>query len=352
MYNIGQKIKELRKKNDLTQEKLADYLGVSYQAVSKWETGVNTPDLSLIGPLTKLLHVTADELLGLTVPAADERRAELENLFQETWKSGDLVQRYDICKTAVQEYPGDMEFLDRFAWITGMRSFEFEDDETYRAWQEEAICLFARVIEDCTDIKIRCSAISGIVQYLSFRGRLDEAKKYAELYPDDLPFSKDHVLADCLTGEEKIVHEQKMLLNTLHTLLNQLNWWDIRTCLAIIDILKIMFPDENYLYYHGYLAVTKRQLARLYAKNGDYDLALQMLTESKNHAEQDDEIEHTYQTYRFTSPFFDKTEFNPENFCHSGDDSSLTALYEVLEKKEFDPIRDREDFRALLPAKN
>ena len=44
MNNIGQKIKELRKKNDLTQEKLADYLGVSYQAVSKWETGVNTPD--------------------------------------------------------------------------------------------------------------------------------------------------------------------------------------------------------------------------------------------------------------------------------------------------------------------
>ena len=36
MQNIGKRIRELRKKNDLTQEKLADYLGVSYQAVSKW----------------------------------------------------------------------------------------------------------------------------------------------------------------------------------------------------------------------------------------------------------------------------------------------------------------------------
>lgn len=73
--NIGQKIKELRKKTDLTQEKLADYLGVSYQAVSKWETGVTCPDISLICPLTKLLHVSADELLGLTLSEQDARRA-------------------------------------------------------------------------------------------------------------------------------------------------------------------------------------------------------------------------------------------------------------------------------------
>lgn len=37
MNNLGQRIKEYRKKNDLTQEKLADYLGVTYQSVSKWE---------------------------------------------------------------------------------------------------------------------------------------------------------------------------------------------------------------------------------------------------------------------------------------------------------------------------
>jgi len=47
-------------------------------------------------------------------------------------------------------------------------------------------------------------------------------------------------------------------MNTMHTLLNQLNWWDIRNCHAIIDILKILFPDENYLYYHGYLSEDER----------------------------------------------------------------------------------------------
>ena len=64
MHYIGEKIKELRRKNDLTQEKLADQLGVSYQTVSKWETGVTSPDLSLIVPLARLFKVTTDELFG------------------------------------------------------------------------------------------------------------------------------------------------------------------------------------------------------------------------------------------------------------------------------------------------
>ena len=78
MQNIGQKIKELRKKNDLTQEKLADYLGVTYKSVSKWECGLTTPDLSLIGPITKILHVSADELLGLTSEDTDTEREKYD----------------------------------------------------------------------------------------------------------------------------------------------------------------------------------------------------------------------------------------------------------------------------------
>ena len=75
---LGERIKELRKKNDLTQEKLADFLCVSYQAVSKWECGLSSPDLSLIVPLSKLLHVTTDELLGAVSDEENDRRAQLK----------------------------------------------------------------------------------------------------------------------------------------------------------------------------------------------------------------------------------------------------------------------------------
>ena len=65
MDHIGQKIKELRKKADMTQDRLAEMLGVTAQAVSKWEVGSASPDLSLIAPLCKVFGVTADELLGI-----------------------------------------------------------------------------------------------------------------------------------------------------------------------------------------------------------------------------------------------------------------------------------------------
>lgn len=62
--NIGSNIKYLRQKNNLTQEMLADRLGVSYQAISKWETGVNTPDISLLPQIAKCFDVSIDALFS------------------------------------------------------------------------------------------------------------------------------------------------------------------------------------------------------------------------------------------------------------------------------------------------
>lgn len=60
---IGKRIARLRKEHGLSQEKLAEKLGVSAQAVSKWENDMSCPDIGLLPELAKLLEVTADELL-------------------------------------------------------------------------------------------------------------------------------------------------------------------------------------------------------------------------------------------------------------------------------------------------
>ena len=61
---IGNFIKEIRKQNNLTQKELADKLGVTYQAVSKWETGLNIPDIGIIRQISKMYNVDINEILG------------------------------------------------------------------------------------------------------------------------------------------------------------------------------------------------------------------------------------------------------------------------------------------------
>lgn len=71
--NLGSNIRALRQRKGLTQEQVSTCLGVSYQAVSKWETGANTPDISLLPALAKLFDVTIDTLFSLDTPPLPEK---------------------------------------------------------------------------------------------------------------------------------------------------------------------------------------------------------------------------------------------------------------------------------------
>lgn len=67
MMNLGSKIKSLRIKKNLTQEQLADYLSVSVQTISRWETSVNYPDVIMLPVLANIFDVTTDYLLEVDI---------------------------------------------------------------------------------------------------------------------------------------------------------------------------------------------------------------------------------------------------------------------------------------------
>ena len=120
MDHIGQKIKTLRKTADLTQEGLAELLGVSAQAVSKWEVGSASPDLSLIVPLTRVFGVTSDELLGIAHekdPRETEAEEELDRLMKTPGKDGkiDLPSLREKSAEAVKLYPDNLRIAYFYA---------------------------------------------------------------------------------------------------------------------------------------------------------------------------------------------------------------------------------------------
>ena len=65
--NVGNNIKQLRRQKKLTQVQVAEELGVSYQAVSKWENDISAPDIALLPAIAELFGVSIDTLFSVSV---------------------------------------------------------------------------------------------------------------------------------------------------------------------------------------------------------------------------------------------------------------------------------------------
>ena len=97
--SIGNRISKYRKTKNMTQEDLAKQMGVSSQAVSKWENDVSCPDISALPQLCRILGITADELLTgknneVKLLPADERKSldELTLRIKVDSAAGDKVR--------------------------------------------------------------------------------------------------------------------------------------------------------------------------------------------------------------------------------------------------------------------
>lgn len=75
---FGERLRNYRKAKHMTQQELAERLGVSDKSVSRWENG-SYPDVALLGPLAKELGVTVDDLLGTAPPLRKLERSDLQN---------------------------------------------------------------------------------------------------------------------------------------------------------------------------------------------------------------------------------------------------------------------------------
>ena len=84
---IGEKLKKLRRNRDLTQEEVATHLGISYQAISKWERGDGYPDITMLPALANYFAVSVDELIGMEeiIP-----QASLMKLIKNGLKTGQM----------------------------------------------------------------------------------------------------------------------------------------------------------------------------------------------------------------------------------------------------------------------
>lgn len=347
---LGERIKELRKKNDLTQERLADFLCVSYQAVSKWECGLSSPDLALIVPLSKLLHVTTDELLGAAPGETDSRYEQLKKEYDETFRTGDLDRRLRITETAVREYPGDMKWLNNYAWDIWCEAVVEPDEEKFRQQRERVTKMFDTVIQNTDDDQVKVHAIEGIVQCLCGKGCCAEARRYVELFPEVkiAPERKEKLLCACLEGEEQLRHKQKNLERELEALVMTLLWENVgareETCRAAEEVLRVMIPDGNYCHHHHSVCHIKFRQAEMAITAGETEKAVGLLKEAIYHAGRYDLIDTVSPgEFSFTAPLLRGLTYDSSKWYRTGSGTLADDIRGMFRKRKcFEPLWSRE----------
>ena len=114
-FNLGSVIKRLRNEQGVTQDALAEYLGISYQAVSKWETGTTLPDITLLPKLAVFFGVRIDELFSVNHEDELER---IDGMLQmEAMTDQNYAYAKRILDGILRENPKDVGAMKRYAKV-------------------------------------------------------------------------------------------------------------------------------------------------------------------------------------------------------------------------------------------
>lgn len=179
---VGKVISDLRKKNGLTQEQLADAVGVSVPAVSKWETGNSYPDITLLVPIARYLGVTVDDLFRYECDIPPERVLEIEKECSEKFEE-DFEAGLSLCGDYLREYPNNAYLKFRIAsllpWHAARSGVK---EETARAALEQAADLLKTAGESKED-KIRNASLYLLACTYAQMDRCGEAREILEKLP-------------------------------------------------------------------------------------------------------------------------------------------------------------------------
>ncbi len=188
--NIGNKIKELRKQRGITQEQLANSIGVSFQAVSKWENNIALPDISLAPALANYFGVSMDILFDFNLKEIEEKAFAIA---KESWKyrDSDRDKARSIIDGGLAIYPDNDILLNNRLYV--MSSKESPD---------EVIEIALKIIDFSKDEAIKLDACRFLAYAYKAKGDLESARKAIDIIPD-IRFSNQRLKACILEGKEK-----------------------------------------------------------------------------------------------------------------------------------------------------
>lgn len=327
--NLGKRIRELRKRDGRTQESLADALGVTSQAISRWEADGGYPDMELIPAIANYFHISIDELFGYSSDREEKIKsvlAEADRVLKNqgfTYYVGSISEEVKTCidllRSAADEFPNEPRILSKLAQMLhfwgfneqGLRS-EYDGDSgivhydiNYHAqntyWQE-ALAAYEKLLKSNPSAEDREIAICQMVPLYCRMGKFKEAKALAEAQ-NSIIICKEMLLPMATVGEEMMQYQGERIM----TLLAQLRLsvsdamaaknglstseYNCKILLAILSVYETIFEDGKCGAYHQAIGNIYMHLANYEAYfGGDFEKAFDYFDKGFDHCREYERI--------------------------------------------------------------
>lgn len=196
---IGNKLRKLRRDRNLTQEEVAAHLGISFQAISKWERGEGYPDITLLPALANYFGVTVDSLLGMGEIAARENYDAVNRQWEENRQAKRHRENVELMRAALKDYPNDPLLLVQLS--TSLERLEGTETEK-REYLRQSAAVQEQILRYCDDCEVRGATMFNICFTYERLGQREKAIEQALKLPN-LYKARENALVYFLEGAEK-----------------------------------------------------------------------------------------------------------------------------------------------------
>ena len=350
---ISKTLKKLREEKECTQEQLANHLGISAQAVGKWERGEGYPDITLLPAIAMYFDTTVDDLLDVGKARIDQKVSEYQNESHVLGNRGEVEKEYELWERAYAEFPNNENVIFSRMYALWNMHRRISDDEKKKSISASIIEMGEKLLRS-ENHGNRESAIQVLAYHYKNIGEKEKAVEYAQMAGNH-HVTAGELLATIYDGEDAVKQCQYNISAMVDLITNDayiMQWKGnnytheerAEIDLFCIKLIELVFNKGDYYFMSCRMSEYYRYLSEEYAALGKQEECLDAVEKAADFSIAYD----TQPDGQHTSILVNKLKYESGGTVKDYTCNDCKLMLDSLNNGVYDIIRDTPRFIAVV----